>query len=197
MRNSDTEQKIKLAAKKVFHSKGYTNAKTRDIANEASVNLALINYYYSSKKCLFEEIMSETLDEFKDSIITTLNDKESSIDEKITQITDNYFQMIQKDPNLPEFIFLESKKNPELLLEKIHGKGLLHGSYLEKQLIAIGLKECDTEQIFINIVSLVVFPFIGKAMIKRLCDINDQQYQQLLEKRKNEIPTWIHTMFNL
>ena len=40
-----TEQKIKEAAQKVFMKKGYAATRTRDIAEEAGINLALLNYY--------------------------------------------------------------------------------------------------------------------------------------------------------
>ena len=45
-----TESKIKDAAKIVFHKKGFTATRTRDIAEEAGLNLALLNYYFRSKK---------------------------------------------------------------------------------------------------------------------------------------------------
>jgi AcrR family transcriptional regulator len=41
-----TEEKIKEAAGIVFTKKGYGNARTRDIAEEAGINLALLNYYF-------------------------------------------------------------------------------------------------------------------------------------------------------
>ena len=45
-----TEEKIKEAAKKVFLKKGYAATRTRDIAEEAGINLALLNYYFRSKE---------------------------------------------------------------------------------------------------------------------------------------------------
>ncbi len=43
------EQKIKEAAKTVFYKRGVTATRTRDIAEEAGLNLALLNYYFRSK----------------------------------------------------------------------------------------------------------------------------------------------------
>lgn len=40
-----TELKIKDAAAIVFQKKGFAATRTRDIAEEAGLNLALINYY--------------------------------------------------------------------------------------------------------------------------------------------------------
>jgi AcrR family transcriptional regulator len=42
-----TEEKIKNAARIVFHKKGYSATRTRDIAEEAGVNLALLNFLIS------------------------------------------------------------------------------------------------------------------------------------------------------
>jgi AcrR family transcriptional regulator len=53
LKDSSTEDKIKNAAKIVFHKKGYAAARTRDIAEEAGINLALLNYYFRSKEKLF------------------------------------------------------------------------------------------------------------------------------------------------
>lgn len=54
-----TEQKIIEAARKVFTRKGYSATRTRDIAEEAGLNLALLNYYFRSKQKLFELVMAE------------------------------------------------------------------------------------------------------------------------------------------
>ena len=59
-----TEEKIKAAARKVFTQKGYSATRTRDIAEEAGLNLALLNYYFRSKEKLFELIMAEKMQQF-------------------------------------------------------------------------------------------------------------------------------------
>ena len=52
--DASTEEKIKNAARSVFHKKGYAATRTRDIAEKAEINLSLLNYYYRSKEKLFE-----------------------------------------------------------------------------------------------------------------------------------------------
>lgn len=44
-----TEEKIKAAAKKLFTKNGFEATRTRDIAEEAGINLALLNYSISQK----------------------------------------------------------------------------------------------------------------------------------------------------
>ena len=52
-----TEEKILEAASKVFTEKGFAGTRTRDIAEHAGINLALLNYYFRSKEKLFEQVM--------------------------------------------------------------------------------------------------------------------------------------------
>ena len=72
VKEKDTEQKIKEAAKKVFQQKGFAGTRTRDIAEEAGINLALLNYYFRSKKKLYEIIMLESLREFFAGVLLIL-----------------------------------------------------------------------------------------------------------------------------
>lgn len=52
-----TEEKIIVAARKIFTQKGFSATRTREIAEEAGVNSALVNYYFRSKKNLFHIII--------------------------------------------------------------------------------------------------------------------------------------------
>lgn len=49
-----TTERILVAAQQTFHDKGYDAATTREIADRAGVNLALITRYFGSKRGLFE-----------------------------------------------------------------------------------------------------------------------------------------------
>ena len=52
-KTSSTEEKIKEAAKRVFLGKGFSGCTSREIAKEAGMNVALVNYYFRSKNQLF------------------------------------------------------------------------------------------------------------------------------------------------
>src|SRR5271154_299968 len=80
------EEKIKEAARNVFTRKGFAATRTRDIAEEAGINLALLNYYFRSKEKLFEIVMLENFGQFLNGVQTLLNQKESSLEEKIDAI---------------------------------------------------------------------------------------------------------------
>lgn len=50
-----TAERILSAAREVFHERGYDQATTREIADRAGVNMALIKRYFGSKLGLFEK----------------------------------------------------------------------------------------------------------------------------------------------
>lgn len=197
MNNSETEQKIKLAAKKVFQQKGFDAARTRDIAQCANVNLALINYYYKSKEALFEEIMSETIADFRETIVLATNNPQTSIIEKITAIVDNYYTLFQREPELPLFILHEINKSQDFLTNNLNPNGIIKGSFFEKQLLDSGKTRQEIEQILINTISLILCPFSGNTVIKNLCGANEKEYVSIMEHRRKEIPIWISLMFKL
>jgi len=88
------EQKIIEAARKLFTEKSFDAVKTRDIANEAGINLALLNYYFRSKEKLFEIVMQENMQKFFQSIVGIINDEETTIREKVELLVNRYIDML-------------------------------------------------------------------------------------------------------
>jgi len=54
--STDTKQKLLDAACDIFAEKGYSNATIKDICSRADANIASVNYYFGSKKTLFESV---------------------------------------------------------------------------------------------------------------------------------------------
>ena len=55
---ASTQEKILLAATKVFAEHGFRDATTRMICAEARVNVALVNYYFRSKAELYKAVIA-------------------------------------------------------------------------------------------------------------------------------------------
>ncbi|HLZ87627.1 MAG TPA: TetR family transcriptional regulator, partial [Puia sp.] len=64
VKEASTEEKIMEAARKLFTQRGFAATRTRDIAEEAGINLALLNYYFRSKQKLFDIVMMENFRRF-------------------------------------------------------------------------------------------------------------------------------------
>ena len=53
----ETKDKILHTARSIFAAKGFEGASVRQIASEAGVNIAAVNYHFTSKEKLFEQVI--------------------------------------------------------------------------------------------------------------------------------------------
>ena len=193
-----TEERIKAAARKVFHQKGFAGTRTRDIAEEAGINHAMLNYYFRSKEKLFEMVMMETMAQFFKGVNLMLNDESTSLDEKIDLIVSNYVDLLLKEPELPTFILNEVRPNPQAFVEQNPIKEALTHSVLTRQYaeaVARGeITEPNLIQAILNVIGLVIFPFIAKPILTSIVNIPEEQYKALMLQRKTLIPQWIKAM---
>lgn len=188
-----TEEKIKAAARTIFTRKGYAATKTRDIAEEAGMNLALLNYYFRSKEKLFEIVMAENLKKLFGILAPTLNDKSKSLEEKISFIATNYIDMLFLNPDLPLFVLSELRQNPGWLKETLNVDAYVVGSHFMQQLQE-KKKDINPLQFLMSLLGMLIFPFAARPILQGTAAISDDQYNQLMEERKKLIPIWMKCM---
>ena len=97
------EGRIKNAAKLIFTRKGYQATTVRDIAAEADINVASVNYYFRSKEKLFRLVMAETLEQFFSESESVFYDTSLSLIEKLEWLSDHFIARVLKEPDLPLF----------------------------------------------------------------------------------------------
>ena len=193
-KNKNTEEKILNAAKHIFHDKGMEGARMQEIADKAGINKAMLHYYYRSKQLLFEAVFKNAFSLIAPQLNAVLNDS-STIEDKIKNFTSNYISFMLKHPYLPNFIFQELNRNENFILRLKETGALPNLDTFKKQVdqeVTDGLiKPIQGEQLFIHLLSLCVFPFIGKPLIKALADIDNKTYEKLIDERKKEVSDFI------
>jgi AcrR family transcriptional regulator len=193
-KDTNTENQILEAAKSIFQSKGMDGARMQEIADKAGINKAMLHYYYRSKQMLFEAVFKHSFLLLAPQLNKILND-DSSVEEKIRNFTFNYISFIIKHPYLPNFIIQELNRNPGFAESLKHAEGFPNIEKFKQQLndeIEKGIiKPIKAEQLFINILALNVFPFIGKPLLKTLINVDDATFKQLIENRKTEVADFI------
>ncbi len=193
-----TEGKIKEAARKVFQQKGYAATRTRDIAEEAGINLALLNYYFRSKKNLFDIIMLETVSSFVQSMTTLLNNEDTSLEKKVELIVSHYIDFFTQDPNIPIFMMSELRDNSDGLIDKLQINQVVMDSVFFKQYREAAEKGevavSNPMHFLMNLLGQIIFPFIGKPFLKGIGGLNDKQFNSMMQERKKLIPVWMETM---
>ena len=193
--DTSTEEKIKNAAKIVFHKKGYAATRTRDIADEAEINLALLNYYFRSKERLFDIIMLESLQGFRQNMEGVFNNEKTSLESKIETLISNYIDLLMREPNIPLFILSELRNDPQALIVKMNPKSALSNSYFIKQ-FQQAVKQGKITPIpplhfVMNLIGMIVFPFVGRPILSHVGGLKNDDFNTLMEQRKKLIPKWL------
>jgi AcrR family transcriptional regulator len=200
-----TEEKIKAAAKKLFTKKGFSATRTRDIAEEAGINLALLNYYFRSKQKLFEIVMRENILLFIGGMLENLNKRgKISFDEKLEMIVGNYIDMLIANPDLPFFILsisrsghLDFEDEKEPIVQGIRQLRSSLFADLEVKMQNGKMKKIHPLHLIANVMGLVVFPFVASNILRaRSGNISKTEFEKLMLERKKLIPIWVKSMFN-
>lgn len=192
--DNSTEEKIKAAANLVFTKKGFSGTRTRDIAEEAGINLALLNYYFRSKEKLFDIVMMDNIQQFLTGIKGVLNNEALSLTEKVTMVAENYINLLRTQPDMPLFILHEIKSNPEKLANNMNVKEILLKSHFYQQLREALNDKVNPLHFIMNIISLTVFPFVASPLLKVIGELKQEDFDKMVEERKQMIPVWIDAM---
>lgn len=189
-----TEDRILDAAKEVFLSKGFDGARMQEIADTAGINKALLHYYFRSKEKLFEAVFEEVLQHLGPVILEFVNEP-IPLEVKVWRFVDNYIEIIKKNPKMPLFILNELRVNPDRVLNYLNIPLLMDVDSLQEQLNQETergrFKWVDARHFVVNMISMTLFPFIGRPMIETILHIDHADWNGFLNERKKIIPQTI------
>ncbi|MEP6846665.1 MAG: TetR/AcrR family transcriptional regulator [Panacibacter sp.] len=189
-----TEQRILSAARKIFLSKGLDGARMQDIADAAGINKAMLHYYFRSKDKLFETIFEDIARHFMPRI-TEIFESDETLFKKIETFCCVYIDQVKETPYLPLFVLNEASKRPAELMKKMFGNKKpplqLFFDQVQQEIKQGVIKQVHPVQLFLNMLSMCVFPFMAKPMLEHAAGINKKQFDVLTEERKRLIPAFI------
>jgi TetR/AcrR family transcriptional regulator len=195
--SSNTEALIKEAARRVFTTKGLAATRTEDIAAEAGVNKALVNYYYRTKDRLFEAVFYEEMMELTENMNAVLSNTQLTVFEKIRQLVEGDFVVLLKNPGLPLFIMNEIARNPCLIdpagQKAQHSEKMFDQfrQLIESEIENGTIKPIDPKMLWMNLFSLVMMPFVAKSWISHLFQLDDTGYFALMQQRREHVADFI------
>ena len=191
-----TENLIKQKAKILFFQKGFLNATTQEIADEAGVNRALIHYYFRSREQLLDLLLHETLKEKKEKVRKVLT---SGIPfrEKIANFIDTIVDYGLAYPYLDNFIISETARSPEKVevfcsMDRVKSSDLIRVE-LEQEINNGKIAPISAEHFMINLSALCNYPLLAKAVLQTIHGMTDAAYRKFLLDRKQII---YRTIFN-
>jgi TetR/AcrR family transcriptional regulator len=194
-KDKTTEEKIMEAARKVFVRKGMYGARMQDIADEAGINKALVHYYYKNKQKLFEEIFMEAAGKLFPRV-NAIFVSEEPLFTKIEKFCEEYISVVLANPYLPLFVLNEMNQDPVYFFNKLwNGKQKPNPQkfleQIQEEVNKGTIKNFSPLQLLMNLLSLTIFPFIGKPIFQMTLGIDELQFRMFMEQRKKEIPKFI------
>ncbi len=195
-----TEERIKQTARELFTQKGFAATKTRDIAEKAGINLALLNYYFRSKEKLYNLIMEENMIAFRTGIIQLFGNTELKLEEKIKNVVAYYIDAFLNNRDLPAFIISVihthqySPNNENKFYVAIGNAQKIFLEQIKNHLQKKGINTIHPAHVMTNMMSLIFFPFASSSMLKARAGLNENEFINLMQERKKLIPIWIISM---
>ena len=110
--NHDMEQSILKVAEQLFLDKGFNRTSTTEIARVVGCNQTLIHYYFRTKENLFNRIFEKKLEQIIPQLFELSQQKVSFL-ERIRQVIEIHFSILQQNPKLPRMILNELGTDPK------------------------------------------------------------------------------------
>lgn len=191
VKDTQTENQIKEAAKQLFLHEGRFKATTQEIADAAGVNRTLVNYYFRSRDFLFDLVLQEARDNMHDRLELAVS-KEHSFRKRIENFIDVYLERAVNYPYLDVYLISRmnddyNKENPILADIKKSDKVKEFLKDVETEMDKGVIHQMPPVHFMLNIMSLLSYPVMAQPLYKRMLNLSDKQYQQLILSRKEII----------
>ena len=185
-----TEKLIKEKAKILFFQKGFLNATTQEIADEAGVNRALIHYYFRSRELMLDSLLDETLREKKERVRSILS-RDLPFKEKIALYIDVVIDFGLTYPYLEIFIISETARRPDKVREfcsrdRVKSVDLIRDQ-LEEEIRKKRIAPITTEHFMVNLSAMCHYPLLAKSVLQTVHGMTDGMYKKFLLERKQAI----------
>ena len=194
MQKDNTEDKILDAATEIFLNKGMEGARMQEIADKASINKALLHYYFRSKDKLFDAILTKIMNLAFPQISKILFSANPFV-EKVEQVIDIYITLLLKHPQLPTFMIKEMNREGSLLfkfIEKQHVSVQPIFKEIQDAMDRGEIRRMKPEHLVVNMLSVCVFPFAARPMIKNVAlNGQDDLLNEFLEQRRTEVKEFV------
>jgi len=185
-----TEELIKEKAKVLFFQKGFLDATTQEIADEAKVNRALIHYYFRSREQLMDMILEEVVSRKRKRVLAIFT-SDLSFREKIAVYIDTIVDQGLTYPYLENFIISETARSPKRVDQlcspgKAKTVDLIRDD-LAREIRKGGIGPMPAEHFMVNLSAMCNYPLLAKSILKSIHGMTDQTYRKFLQDRKKII----------
>jgi TetR/AcrR family transcriptional regulator len=185
-----TRDRILDAANTVFLRHGTAAARTREIADQAGVNKALLHYYFGTKEALAAAVFERVAGEFFSRIFATLRSA-LELEDKVRQLIGAYLEFLPARPYVVGYIVTELHAGRGRAEQLFAGRGPVPLDLLDRQIqerVAAGaMRPIPVQQFVVNLISLIVFPFVARPVLEQVLRLDGPRFAAFVEERKRTL----------
>lgn len=192
---SSTKKKVFDAAISIFNSKGYNGSSVREIAQKANVNIALISYYFSGKKGLLEQLLTNYFEQHIIILEKAFEKKDSmSSKEVLCEVVKNLLRFESENHQLARLVHREVTLDT-MLVREIMSTYLTKEKYYLQTILERGIqkKEFRKLPVMITIMQLkgmLTMPYLHPQYMVEVLHVNPIE-PYFVTKYYKEISQWI------
>lgn len=193
--SKNIEKRILWVAERLFLEKGFSGTSTTEIAKAVGCNQALIHYYFRTKEKLFWDVFSPKVEQVVEYLDAPLDESVDFV-ERIRNVIDFYFGILELDERLAPFIVNELIMNPGRW-DKFRDRYLRNESrsrafkrfetMVQEEIDAGRIRQMRAIDLLMNIMSLTISSFIvaPKGFAMGECDSNLRK--SYLDMRREDV----------
>lgn len=195
MGGNNIEKRILWVAERLFLEKGFSGTSTTEIAKAVGCNQTLIHYYFRTKEKLFWDIFSPKMEQVVEYLDAPL-DEDIDFLERIRNIIDFYFGMLELDERLAPFIVNELIMHPgrwdhfreRFLRSESRSRAFIKFENMVETEKAKGtIRDIMPIDLLLDIMSLCISTFIVAPMGFARGECDSSARKQYLERRKQDV----------
>ena len=194
-RNQNIEKRILWVAERLFLEKGFSGTSTTEIAKAVGCNQALIHYYFRTQEKLFWDVFAPKVEQVVEYLDAPLDESLDFLD-RIRNVIDFYFGILELDERLAPFIVNEFIMNPErwdkfrnrYLRSESRSSAFTRFENMVREEVSRGtIRDVRPIDLLMNIMSLTITAFIvaPKGFASSECDRNARK--AYLEHRREDL----------
>lgn len=185
------EQRIIEVARQVFIEKGFAETSMSDIAARVGINRPGLHYYFRTKERMFEAIFADLVTSFLPTIHQiALQDR--PVSERIAEIVEVYFEVMQANPMLPVFIVREIQRDATHIFNTINRMEI--GQYIRKikealqeEMASGKMRQAPMEFILYTFYGLLFAPFLSRPLTEVLFAGPDVNTEERMRQWKTQV----------
>ncbi|UBM60594.1 TetR/AcrR family transcriptional regulator [Marinilongibacter aquaticus] len=176
-------------AETLFAEKGFEAASVREIAKEAGVNLAMINYYFGSKEKLLESLFLYKTTTFRLSLEVIAKNEKLTSREKLIVLATSYIDRVFSNSNFHKIMIKSSDTESPALFDTITKMKLKNRDVIHR-IIQDGIDQKEfspsltAEKVMSVVFGVICYVQLNKRYYAAIWDFDESDEGQKALKKK-------------